>query len=61
MYRDIAAFIFEPFSKETFEKLTDCFSCKVNVLESSQNMYSLVCEHNSGFTFVFDGEFGLAF
>lgn len=48
------------FNEKPWAKLTDSFSCEVNVLERSQNMYSLVCEYNSSFTRVFDGEFGLA-
>ena len=42
-------------------QLTDGFSCEVNVFEPSQNMYSLIREHNSSFTCVFNSEFGLAF
>ena len=42
-------------------QLTDGFSCEVNVFEPSQNMYSLVREHNSSLTRVFNSEFGLAF
>ena len=41
-------------------QLTDGFSCQVNVFEPSQNVYSLVREHNPSFTCVFNSEFGLA-
>lgn len=42
--------------EESVGKLTDGFSCEMDVSEPSQNMYSLVREHNSSLTRIFDGE-----